>query len=363
MAINRNEYIHTIKPGLKANKDYKKFFYRFKLEGKTHYTTFDYSDKSWDKRTRVGQAETAARMYRENKINPITDINEDIKLDPFINAHFDALENTTWTTAKKNHYKNYVKKSLGNKKVKNIKQRQIKECMKIQKDLGLSPRTVKTTLEVLNPVFKEAMVNRLIDFNPCMGINVKLPRTKKIVIGASDELALICDAIYQAHGDNPLFLSFYLFALNGRRKSEILNLKWENIDFINDRYIIEDTKNGEHQMFFLPNVIKNELLKFNNSTGCVYESSIKEGTPIVNLKTPTNAIKKIVPNFTLHYLRNIIVSAMAENGLSATHMSGAIGHNNTATLSKYLSLNYVQGSKMANETIENIMNKKNLIEQ
>ena len=54
---------------------------------------------------------------------------------------------------------------------------------------------------------------------------------------------------------------------------------------------------------------------------------------------------------------------MAENGLSATHMSGAIGHNNTATLSKYLSLNYVQGSKMANETIENIMNKKNLIEQ
>jgi hypothetical protein len=80
----------------------------------------------------------------------------------------------------------------------------------------------------------------------------------------------------------------------------------------------------------------------------------------VNLKSPTNAIKKIVPKFTLHYLRNIIVSAMAENGISATHMSGAIGHNNTATLSKYLSLNYVQGSQMANETIEKIIKEKSI---
>ena len=53
---------------------------------------------------------------------------------------------------------------------------------------------------------------------------------------------------------------------------------------------------------------------------------------------------------------------MAENGLSATIMSGAIGHNNTATLSKYLSLNYVQGSKMANETIEKIMCKNKIFD-
>jgi integrase len=357
MAIDRKEYINNIKAGLKANKDYRKFFYRFKIEGKTYYTVFDYKDKNWDKRTRISQAETQAKLYRDNKINPVTEIDEDIKLDSFITAHFDTLDDTTWTTAKKNHYKNYIKKSLGNKKVKNIKQMHIKECIKLQQNLGLAPRTVKTTLEVLNPVFKEAMVNRLIDFNPCMGINIKLPKTKKIVIGASDELLKIRDAIYQVHGDNPLFLSFFLFALNGRRKSEILNLKWENIDYINDRYIIEDTKNGEHQMFFLPELIKNELLKFNNEKGFVYESSINPGNPIVNIKTPTNAIKKIVPYFTLHYLRNIIVSAMAENGLSATLMSGAIGHNNTATLSKYLSLNYVQGSKMANETIENILKK------
>lgn len=49
MAINRSEYINNIKSGLKADKEYKKFFYRFKVEGKTFYTTFDYSDKSWNK--------------------------------------------------------------------------------------------------------------------------------------------------------------------------------------------------------------------------------------------------------------------------------------------------------------------------
>ena len=41
MAINREEFIHKIKPGLMANKTYKKFFCRFKIDEKTYYKTFD----------------------------------------------------------------------------------------------------------------------------------------------------------------------------------------------------------------------------------------------------------------------------------------------------------------------------------
>ncbi|MDD2699584.1 MAG: hypothetical protein PHF17_12420, partial [Arcobacteraceae bacterium] len=73
-----------------------------------------------------------------------------------------------------------------------------------------------------------------------------------------------------------------------------------------------------------------------------------------NVEKQTSKIKEYLPNFTLHRLRNVIVSAMAEQGISATLMSAALGHNNTNTLSKYLTLGYIQGSKQAADLIENI---------
>lgn len=355
MAININDFPNDIDIGLKANQDATKFFYRFKIDGITKRGIIDFSFKTWDKRTRTEQAKVEF-LHIKNKIkNPQTDLDEKIKLHTFIQMHFDKLPNTTWTVTKKKHYENYIHKLLGQKKVVDIKQMHIKDCIKKQEDLGLSPRTVKTTLEILNPVFKEAIANRLIDFNPCTGITIKIPRTKKRVMRASDELARIYNAIYSLFGDNPFYFSFYLFAMQGRRKSEILNLKWENIDFSTNEYLVEDTKNGEHQMFRLPIGIKDELLKFREASGWVYASSIKEGTRITYIEKQTRKLKAIVSNFTLHYMRNVIVSAMAEQGVSATLMSGALGHNNTSTLAKYLSLNYIQGSEVANKTIESII--------
>lgn len=333
MAINKNDFIEKIDPGLKSNKLFTQFYYRFKIDGNEYAKLFDYTYKNWDKKTRVSKAKSDARDYRENKVNPITELDENIKLNAFIQMHFDNLPNTLWTDAKKRHYNNYVSSHIGNKKVTTIKQMHIKACIKDQINQGLSPRTAKTTLELLNPLFNEAIVNRLIDFNPCTGIKVKIPKTKKTVINASEELKKIYETIISIFADDPFYLSFYLLALQGRRKSEILNLKWENIDFGNNRYILEDTKNGEHQMMFLPDAVKIEFLKFNNTTGWVYASSVNIGERISNIEKQTAKIKSVIQNFTLHYMRNVIVSAMAEQGISATLMSGALGHNNTSTLS------------------------------
>ena len=110
-------------------------------------------------------------------------------------------------------------------------------------------------------------------------------------------------------------------------------------------------------MMFLPPKIKDILLKFSEKEGWVYASSVNIGQRIGNIEKQTAKIKAIIPNFTLHYMRNVIVSAMAEQGISATLMSGALGHNNTSTLAKYLSLDHTQGSQVANETIEAITKK------
>ena len=356
MPIDMTEFTENIESGVKSNSTSTKFFYRFKIDGITKRGVIDYSDKAWDKRTRISKIKAEIENIKSNVRNPKTELSEKIKLDTFIEMHFDNLPKTTWTETKRRHYTNYIAKELGNKKVIDIKQMHIEQCIKKQAELHLAPRTIKTTLEILNPAFKKAMANRLIDFNPCFGITIQIQKTKKTVLYASEQLSDIYQAILKIFSNNPYYLSFYLFALQGRRKSEILNLKWELIDFKNNRYLLEDTKNGDHQMYFLPPNIKTELLKFRNSKGWIYESPVFAGKRLEGIEKQTKKIKALIPNFTLHYMRNVIVSAMAEQGVSATLMSGALGHNNTSTLSKYLSLNHVQGSEVANQTIENITN-------
>lgn len=354
MALDKSLYTEFVSTNLKADKNYEKFLINFTKNGKRYVKSLDYSNKGWDKRTRKQKAISDLSDYKGKIANPQSDLNENLKLNTFLEIHLDNQPKTTWTETKRNHYNKYIKKYLGSKKVTEIKQLHIKECIKAQEDLGISARTVKTTLELLNPLFKEAIANRLIQFNPCDGITIKRPNTKKIVNNATEELVEIKRTIYELFGNDPIFLSFYLFALIGKRKGEILNLRWENINFKRNTFLIEDTKNNEHQTNTLPSSIKQELEKFKKPKGWIYQSPRVKGKAMSNIEKQTIKIKAILPNFTLHRLRNVIVSAMAEQGVSATLMSAALGHNNTATLAKYLTLGYEAGSREASALMESL---------
>ncbi len=364
MAIDRSEYNNKIEIGLKANKTYDKFFYRFKIDKKQYYQIFDYSDKDWDKRTRVSKAKSDAFNYKQNKKDNSLDIDENIKVDIFINKYFDNMEKSNsysgdkWKSEIKSYYNRYIKIHLGNKKIKDVRQLHIKDIIQDIKKLGLKERTQKTTLEILNPVFKSAIANRLIIHNPCDGIKVSRPNTKKKVQNASLLLNQIYNAIMTTFKDEPYFQALYLFALHGRRKSEILTLKWKYINFENNTYTLPMTKNGEEQIFTLPTVIIELLLELkSDKNNYVFESPTNPKKYIQNIQSQTNKLKKTLNNqsFNIHYLRNVVVSAMAEQGIDVTLLSGALGHNDLSTMKKYVSSPYQIGSKIANQTIEQLI--------
>ena len=58
MAIDRKIYIKEVDIGLKANEDYKKFYFNSKINGKIYSKLFDYSKTDWDKRTRIAKAKS-----------------------------------------------------------------------------------------------------------------------------------------------------------------------------------------------------------------------------------------------------------------------------------------------------------------
>ena len=356
MAIDSKDYPNKIKANLWANKKYDVFFYNFMQEGQRYRGLIDLSDKTgWGKRDKISVAEAELIKIKLDKKDGV--LNDKISLDKFIEKHYELQPDTSWKKTRLSHYRRYISPLIGMKPVVALRQLHIKEVISDQEKKGLAPRTVKQTIEILNPAFKSAIANRLIQYNPLDGIKIKLPKTKKIVTDATKRLTEIYNAIVTEFKDNPFYQALYLFALQGRRKSEILNLKWEDVNLDQNYYILRNTKNNEEQKIFLPPRIKNLLLQLNNSTEYVFTSG-RTNTKMVNINKVTARLKKrLGDDFTLHYLRNVIVSAMAEQGLDAIHLSGALGHNNAHTIDKYLTLNYLKGSELASDVIEGIVSK------
>ena len=221
----------------------------------------------------------------------------------------------------------------------------------------MATRTVNTTLEILRPLFDFAIKNKALRDNPTRSIKLKKDNTKKIVINGAEMFKRIFEGINDYYATQPFYRALFLFGFTGRRKSEILKLKWENMDLDNNYYWIEDTKNNEKQKYELPNFIKEALLQIQDTrTGLVFKSPVT-GRMLENTDGQMNKLKKHLemPELTLHYMRNVLVSALAERGTEAITLSGMLGHRDATTINKYLSLSYHNSSKKGNATMGQII--------
>jgi len=332
MAIDRKDYPLKVETGLWTDKKYSIFLYRFTYEKKEYSGLIDLTSKvGWSKKDKIFSARADLMKIKNDKKDAV--LSDKVTLDEFMKSFFELRPDTNNTKTRKSHYERYVSPICGMKKVIDIRQLHIKQSIKSQEDLG-----------------------RLISYNPLDGIVIKLPKTKKIVSEAGMELNKIHKAIYAEFKEDPFYLTLFLFALQGRRKGEILTLRWEDVSIDNSYYILRNTKNNEEQKIFLPDVIKENLKEIPKVSEWVFTSR-KTGSHIVDIRKAVNKLKKRLndDNFGIHYLRNVIVSAMAEQGFDSIHLSGALGHNDPNTIKKYLTMNYLKSSEMASGVIDGII--------
>lgn len=357
MAINPKDYPIKIETGLLANSPHTVFYYRFEYEKKAYRGLIDLSDKgAWGKKDRITYAKGELVRIKNSKRDAV--LNTNITLAEYMELYWQNQPDTKYTNDRKSHYDRHVKPYIGQKKLEELRQLHIEQALKKQEEAGLAERTRKQTLEALNPALKKAVINRIIPYNPCDGIKIKLPPTKKIVVNASDKLAAIFRAIEEEFIGDPYYHALFLFALQGRRRGEIIQLRWEDINFDASYYVLRKTKNNEEQRIFLPDRIKELLNQFREQEGWVFQSR-RSDTHLVDIRRVTDRMKKRLGDskFGVHYLRNVMVSAMAEQGLESMHLSGALGHNDPNTIKKYLTMNYLKSSEKASEVIDVIVEK------
>lgn len=355
MAINRKDYPNKIETGLSANNNHTVFLYRFMHEKKEYSGLIDLTHKSaWGKKDRIHAAKEELIRIKNAKRDSI--FNTEITLEAYMNEYWANYPEGNYKSIRKSHYDRYVKPDIKMIKLVDLRQEHIEKALKKQEEAGLAERTRKQTIEVLNPAMKKAIANRKIQFNPCDGIKIKLPNSKKIVVNAIEKLITIFEAIEEEFASDPFYHALFLLALQGRRRSEILKLRWEDVNFDANYYVLRKTKNDEEQKIFLPERVKTLLLLFRETEGWVFQSRRTE-THLVDIRRVTERMKIRLedPKFGIHYLRNVIVSAMGEQGLESIHLSAALGHNDPHTIKKYLTINYLAGSEKASKIIDLIV--------
>ena len=152
--------------------------------------------------------------------------------------------------------------------------------------------------------------------------------------------------------------NIFAFSLNGRRISEILNLRFEDIN-INTRTFIIKSENakGKKQLDFyiddyLLEAIKSQAILRNvdlnsNSNKRVFKT-LSINTPLVNFQKMLNDMN--LPKLRLHDIRHLLATTLVQNGTPIQHISRMLGHSSIAiTEARYATTNKEQANKAMND--------------
>jgi len=241
------------------------------------------------------------------------------------------------------NYRNHVEKTLGRKSLRNLNQSDILAWFR---KLEGTPGVANRTLSLLGAMLNEAERQGLRDTNSNPVSKIKrYPSSKRQRYLSREELGrlgAVLDEIEAKQFMNPSIVpAVRLLLFTGARKSEILGLKWDWIDWDQRVIRLPDSKTGARDVPL--SSLSIEVLK---------SLPRNEGNPYVlpgrmpgdHLKGLTKAFHKIlemaeIEDFRIHDLRHTNASHGAMAGIPLQMISKSLGHSKIQSTERYAHLN------------------------
>ena len=293
-------------------------------------------------------------------------------LDEWLESQKQFLEVTTWDGYQiviTNHVIPYFKDL--NLKLNEVQASHIQKYFYFKLSTGLSPNTLKKHNAVLHKAFADCIFDDLLMFNPCD--KTRLPKNHYFNsnVYSSVDVKELLTVIHGHYLEVPIFLTCYY----GFRRSEVLGLRWSDIDFKNGiikvRHSVTRVKStirknnlksdSSYRLLplfdttseFLKNVqvyqkenglLDNDYICKNSKGDLISPNALSKGFASV-------LDKYNLPHIRFHDLRHSNISLLLNGGMSLKHLSEWAGHSNiniTADLYSHLDYNskIIMGNKI-----------------
>lgn len=275
--------------------------------------------------------------------NP-TDIEREARKEMTLDALFDEYMARCASFNKrpdkpKATYRLYLS-NLGKRKLSTIKHEEVDRLhKKIGREIGIV--TANIVLKLLHVMFNKAINEWRIwkGENPAHGI-AKFPEQSRDRFLQSDEFPRFFKAV--AEEENETIRDYVLMSLlTGARRSNVLAMRWQDINFERAEWRIHETKNGTPQTVTLsPEAIEILSNRKSSDNGLfVFPGTGKAG----HLMEPKKGWKRIleraeIDNLRIHDLRRTLGSWQAKTGASLAIIGKSLNHKNQNTTAIYARL-------------------------
>ncbi|MCX6074511.1 MAG: tyrosine-type recombinase/integrase [Campylobacterales bacterium] len=252
-----------------------------------------------------------------------------------------------WRKMQESTYRNHIAPYLGDMNLQDIRPHHI-DAVKAKAN-GNAPATIKGIIAIVKATHRQAQEEKIIKtlpLEPRHDVKVIASQQKTIVTDATGKFKAVHDAIVMEFIHDPTIKGVFLFGLNGRRKAEVLRMRWEHIDFNTMQYIIpsEHSKIKTNFSFSLTCEIADTLQKIKGKRRGLIFKNPNTGKEYSNIQSQIERVRKVSgwDGFTFHTMRNLLTSMLHSQGVSASYMSSQLGHTNPNTVLQYLSMERVQ---------------------
>ncbi|MFT4311264.1 MAG: tyrosine-type recombinase/integrase, partial [Candidatus Woesearchaeota archaeon] len=137
---------------------------------------------------------------------------------------------------------------------------------------------------------------------------------------------------------------------SGLRVSELVNLKWNDIEFDQNSGWVRSGKGSKDRLIIFSENLLEELKSFRNSSEYVFEGRNGPLTTknIQNIVRTTAKRAKINKKVTPHTLRHSFATHLLENGTDIRIIQDLLGHSNLQTTQIYTHISSEQKKKIKN---------------
>ena len=232
-----------------------------------------------------------------------------------------------------NQARKYLRPAIGNRKAADVSRHDVERMVK-----GLPPVMRNRVLALVSRLFNlfETWEWRDQHTNPCRGIERAREHARDRTL-SPDEMAALASALKAAESRHPgPVAAIRLAALTGLRISEVLNIRWTDVDFQTGRLTLPETKTGarSHDMPSAALELMQNLSETNDficttGRGRMSYARVRKVFADVAKAAGLNDVR-------LHDLRRTVMTRAAMAGVGTHVLRDLLGHKTTTMADRYI---------------------------